>query len=811
MILNYFKIAYRHLMKRKVYSIINVMGLAVGMAAFYLIVEFISFEISYDSFHSNVDDLFRVTYLKHENGEITNTSVGTFFGVGPFLTDHFPEVKNSVHFYKWPANTGVVLRCDNKVFNERNYFFAEADFFLVFPSLLLQGDAATCLKNPNSIVLSRRMAQKMFGVSDALGKMVSTMDKINQSLIVTGVMQDIPENSHFDLDIVIPYERDWRPEQESYWKYPSNWTYITLAPGTNVHDLQNRLNSAVQKEQKDNPDFKGASLVFQSIKDIHFYSHLKREIKTNGSVTLVYALGAAAIIILILAWINYINLETSQLLARVREVGVRRIIGSSRLDLMLQFLIQYVCLSFLAILIAAGIVYQTTPYFHFITGARFISFDSGIPWIWSLASSIVIFGAMISGVYPVLLMIRFNPVQSLKGKIGNFSGVLIRKSLLSFQFVSSITLLAFLLVIDQQLKFMRTADKNIDLDQVITVYNTTNHTYVEDSLRKEKNDLFRNRLLQQSAITNLSTSSAIPGEPIGFTYVDLAKRSMSDPDRQIPYKVVYIDYNFIPLFGLKLKAGRNYSEESGDRLCLVISEKTVRELGFSSIEKALDKEIFFLEDEWEKWRIIGVVEDYRHESMKSPIYPTIFRLHRNKGQMVYYSIRLNAGANPTEAVAFAEKTWKEVWPEKAFDYFFMDQHYDQQYKSEIYFSRIFGLFAGVAIFLACLGVLGITLFETNARLKEISIRKVLGATVANLVTLLSRAHLRVVIISSVVSIPLIFFLANGWLAGYPVRIELSLWVFIIPLVVILLLVGLTSSFQTLKAANSNPVNHLRNE
>ncbi len=811
MIQNYFKIAYRQLMKSKVYSIINVLGLAVGMAAFFLIVEFISFETGYDRFHSNVDDLYRVTYLKRENGEIVNTSAGTFFGVGPFLTDHFPEVKSSVHFYKWPANTGVVLRTDDKVFNERNYFFAENDFFLVFPSLLIRGDAATCLKNPNSIVLSRSMAEKIFGVSDALGKTISTLDKISQSLIVTGIMQDVPENSHFDLDIVIPYEQDWKPEQESYWKYPSNWTYITLEPGTNASDLENRLNVALQKEQKDNTDFKGASLVLQSIRDIHFYSHLKREIKGNGDIILVYALGAAAIIILILAWINYVNLETSQLLVRAREVGVRRIVGSSRMDLMLQFLIQYVCLSSLAILIATGIVYQAMPYFHFLTGAPIVSIGTGMPWIWVVAFSILITGALISGVYPVLLLIKFNPVQSLKGKIGNFSGAFIRKSLLSFQFVSSITLLAFLLVIDRQLEFMRTANKNIELDRVITVYNTTNYTYVEDSLRKERNDLFRNRLLQQSAISSLSTSSAIPGESIGFTYVDLAKRAMSDPDKQIPYKVVYIDYNFIPLFGLKLKAGRNYSEERGDRLCLVVSEKTVRDLGFSSAEEALNKEIYFQEDEWEKWRIIGVVEDYRHESIKSPIYPTIFRLHRNKGQMVYYSMRLNAGANPTDAIAFAEKTWKEAWPEKSFDYFFMDQHYDKQYKSEIYFSRIFGLFASVAIFLACLGVLGITLFETNARLKEISIRKVLGATVANLVALLSRAHLRMVIISSIVSIPLTFFFANQWLAGYPLRIELSLWFFLVPLVVILLLVILTSSFQTIKAANSNPVNHLKNE
>jgi putative ABC transport system permease protein len=412
---------------------------------------------------------------------------------------------------------------------------------------------------------------------------------------------------------------------------------------------------------------------------------------------------------------------------------------------------------------------------------------------------------------PLLLLIKFNPVQSLKGKIGNSSGSFIRKSLLSFQFVSALTLTAIVIVAYQQLDFMRLSNKNIKLDHILTVYNPTNYSSAEDSLREEKNELFRNTLLQQASILHLSTSSAIPGEPIGFTYVDLAKRTLNDPDKQIPYKVMYIDYDFIPLFGLELKAGRNYSKASTDKSCLVVSESTVRELGFSTPEEALNKEIYFMEDAWDKWRIIGIVEDYRHESVKTPIHPTIFRLHRNKGQMVYYSMKLNSGSNIQDAVASAETAWKQIWPEKPFNYFFMDQYYDQQFKSEIHFSRIFGTFSSIVVFLACLGIFGLTLFEATSRVKEICIRKVLGSSVANLIGLLSKEYFRLAVISFALAAPLIYYFTNEWLSGFALRITIPAIAFILPLTILLFIVLSISVFQTSKTAKTNPVDHLRSE
>jgi putative ABC transport system permease protein len=361
---------------------------------------------------------------------------------------------------------------------------------------------------------------------------------------------------------------------------------------------------------------------------------------------------------------------------------------------------------------------------------------------------------------------------------------------------------------------MRAVKGNVTLNQILTVYNPTNYSTYEDSLRMERNAVFRDKLLQNRSILNLTTSSAIPGEPVGFTYVDLAKRSLNDPDKQIPYKVIYIDYDFIPLYGLTLIAGRNYSVDRGEDehwRALVVTESTVRELGFASAQEAIEKEIYFMEADWEKWKIIGVVKDYRHESIKSPIYPTIFRLHQNRGQMVYYSMILNPTSAPEEVVSAAEKAWKETWAEKPFQYFFLDEYYDRQFKSEVQFARIFTLFSGIAIFIACLGILGMTLFEANARVKEISIRKVLGATVSNLLALLSRDHIRVICISVLISVPLIWLIATEWLSTYPSRIEIAGEIFLIPTLVIVVMVAVTSFFQTWKATNTNPVNHLRNE
>jgi putative ABC transport system permease protein len=815
MLRNYFTTAFRHLAKSKVYTLISVLGLAVGMSSCFLMVQYVNFEMSFDRFHSESERIYRVAYVQYENGELKKSSAGTFFGIGPMLRDNFPEVEHVVRFYNWPANTGATLLVDGKVFNERKYMFSEPGFFQVFSSLLIRGNPETCLTNPNSIVISRRLALKMYGTEDVLGKVMTRLDLKDWPLTVTGLMQDVPENSHLDLDVIIPFDEDWKPQKENMWKYPSNWTYLIVKEGTNGEALEAKLNKLVQKEHHDNPDVMGASMVLQPLVDIHFHSDLKDEIKPNGNKNVIYGVGAAALIILLIAWINYINLETSKFLTRMREVGVRRIVGSTRWQLVAQFFVQYLGVSVLAFLLAGLIVYLLLPYYPLITGVPIVAFSMGAPIPWMAAGIFFIVGAILTGIYPALFVVKFNPVLSLKGKVGNIHVAGLKKTLLTFQFVTSIVLLAFLFIVYQQLAFMRSAERNLEVDKVLTVYNTTSYTIFEDSLRKEKSLNFRTKLLAYENFKSVTASSVVPGEPVGFTYHNLTKRSLTDPDDGVAYKVIFVDYYFVPVFGLNLKAGRNYDPESGEdnnHNSIVLNESAIHSLGFKSADEALNQEIYFMVTwDWKKYKIIGIVEDYRHESVKTPLHPTIFFLHKYVGQMTYYSMLMDRQSNVEESLARAEQTWKSIWPEKPFDYFFMDQHYDAQYKSEIYFGRIFGVFAGVAIFLACLGVSGVTLFEVNARLKEISIRKVLGATLGSLVALLTRPNLRLVALSMLLAIPIIYYLSAEWLSTYPIKMKFSISSLLIPLVTMLTLVGVVAGLQTLKAALGNPIENLKHE
>ena len=756
-----------------------------------------------------------MAYEKTKNGEVVKSAAATFFGVGNSLRDNFDEVEEVVRFYKWPANTGAVLMVDGKAFNERNYFFSDSSFFKVFASLLVQGDAESCLNNPNSIVLSQRLAKKIFGADDPMGKLVKRLDLEDSWLTVTGIMRDLPTNSHFDLDLVIPYDKDWLPDEKGTWNFPNNWTYILLKENTDATQLENRLNATMQREQRDNPEFQGAKTILQPLRQIHFSSFQEWEIKENASKQTIIGIGIAAFIILLIAWINYINLEISRFLTRVREVGVRRIIGSSRGQLVLQFFIQYICLVSVALFLSVFLVWWVRPYYNDLTGADFVCLSAVLEWPMAIAGCIFLVGSIIIGIYPAFFLARLNPINCIKGRVAVGGVSALKKGLLTFQLGCSVVLLSFLFIVWQQADFMRQSNKNMELEKVLTVYNSTSYSIHEDSLKKENSLAFRNKLLQHPCFQNVSASSIVPGEPIGFTYHNVTKRSLTDPDDNVPYKVVFVDYYFIPVYKLRLKAGRNYSVENGEDNnlnSLVLNESAIKALGFASAQEAVGQEVnFMVTFDWKKYKIIGVVEDYKHESLKVPVHPTIFFLHRYVGQMTYYSILMNKEVDMKASLAIAQKTWKEVWPEKSFDYFFADQHYDQQYRSEIYLTRLFIVFGSVAIFLACLGVLGMTLFEANSRLREVSIRKVLGATMAGLIALLSKDLFKVMLVAFCLATPVVYVIATRWLSEYPLRIDLSVYFFTVPAGMVLLLVATTSFVNMWKAAGANPIDHLKNE
>ncbi len=826
MISNYFKIAYRHLTNSKVFSLINILGLAVGISAFFLIVQYVSFETSYDRFHANGDNIYRVGLERYQNGVLQTATAGNFAGLRKLIRENFPDVDAVTGFYKTPANTGVFFQYEGKIFNELGgELNADSSFFKVFPSLLIKGDPATALHDPHSMVLSESMAKKIFGDTEPLGQRIQRPNDGDQEsdCVVTGIIRDLPQNSHFHANFIVPLEYIW--EFQTEWKQDFLLTYVSFEKGSDPELFNDRLNQLYRKLEIKYPEVKETKSFLQPLISIHLSSNMRDELEVNGNKNLVYLASLIGLIILVIAWINYVNLETARFATRAREVSVRRIIGSAKSDLALQFFIEYFCILVVAIALAALLMTFMVPRFSYLTGIPIHSIQWSQPSIWLIAILVLVAGSVLVGIYPALFLLRLNPVTTLKGKFGNTNrGRTVRKSLIIVQFSSSLILIACVMVMSSQLDFMQTMDKKFDVNNVVTLRNPTAYSNEEVIEKHNAYQTLENKLMENASVQMVSSSSAIPGTEIGFTYVNLLKRNVNDPYDPIPFKTLFIDYNYIPFYGLKLLAGRNFDPprpiqnwinpwEDENWLTLILNESAIRALGFKSPEAAVDQIVEFenFADHFQKHRIIGIVEDYHHEAVKKEIFPMIFSPNYGSFQQVYYSIRLNTGSSPEQAVADIKKSWVAAFPDKSFEYSFLDDYYDQQFKSELYTKRIFSVFAGIAIFIGCLGILGMTLFEASARQKEISIRKVLGASVASLIALLSGDNVRLVLFSTVIATPLIYFIAQEWLSGYPMRIDISPMFFLVPLAIILFVTAFTSLFQTIRAANTNPVDHLKNE
>ena len=827
MLTNNLKIAFRHLRRSKIFTLINILGLSVGISAFVFITQYISFELSFDKFHTNKDAIYRIGLKRYTNGELVETSAKTFPGVRTLLKDNFPEVADVSGFYKIPANTGFLFRYNGIVYNESKggWFSADSSFFSVFPTLLLHGDAKTVLQEPNSVILSESLAKKIFGDKDPIGQ---TLDRIDDhaeggNYTIRGVMKDVPANAHFHASI-IEHILDTRPESDvDLWGEGRLSTYVTFSKEVQPHEIETKLNALLKTLEHENVLVKDTRVYLQPITDIHLSSNCKDELEANGSKTLLYLLGSIGLITLVIAWINYINLETSRFVLRIREFGIRRIIGSRKGNLIFQFLAEYLLLTAGAILISALIVTLASPYYSSLLGVPLPDIKTWNVPVWGIALALFVFGSIVVGIYPAMFLLKFNPILAIKGKVGeNRSGSKIRQVLVVTQFTTSLVLIAFVLTVSQQLDFMKILNKGVELKTVIAIRNPTAYSNQELTEKYGEFETMRDKLLQYPAIRSAASSSAIPGTEIGFTYVNQIKRNAGDPYDATMYKTMFVSSDFIPTYNIELLAGETFSVpanfngaapwDADNWGSVILNEQAIRQLGLGSPAEALNQKVYFQPfGDSLQCTIIGVIKDYHHEAVKKEVFPTILFHNYGTYQQVYYSIGLNAGSNPQEALTQIEKIWKGHFPDRPFEYFFLDEYYDRQFKSETQFQKVFTLFAGVAIAIACLGVLGMTLFEMNTRLKEICIRKVLGATVFGLVVLLSRTNLKLILISCCLAAPLIYYLTNEWLSRYPAKIELTPWLIFIPLIIVVFMVIIVSGFQTMKAAGSNPVDHLKNE
>lgn len=802
MLRNYLNIALRSLRAQKGYALINLTGLAVGMACCILLLLYVQHELSYDRFHANSDSIYRIQMDRYSGDEKVFSSAVTFPMVGPTLAQDFPEVTTTARLLP----TGSVLQYADQAFRQRDMFYADSTFLTLFSFPFVVGDPVSALTQPNTIVLSEANAIRFFGsAADAMGRTMQLNGQ--QSLTVSGVYADLPANSHITFDALVSFVTlEARSEgARTSWGWYDFYTYIQLRPDTDPAAFETKLPAFIDR-------YKGEALanlnrrevlLLQPLTDIHLYSNLSWEANVNGNGQTVYFLLIIAGFILVIAWVNFINLSTARSLDRAREVGVRKTLGAARIQLVRQFMLESFLINLLAALASLALVYLTLPYFVELIGVELsLSVLGGSVILVGLVALFVV-GTVLAGLYPAFFLSSFRPVQVLKGGGASLSkGLGFRRGMVVFQFAASIVLIAGTFIVSQQIAFMQAQDLGIDMDQKLVLRGPA--VLADRDAYPEQFDVFRQVALQQTAVSSFSAVSSVPGNE-NFWIGGFRTEQMAETEAQDIY-LVGIDYAFVDAFGVKLLAGRAFDEAFGtDNESIILNATAARLLGFDTSEAALEGRIVWGDG---TRPIIGVVEDYHVASLKESVDPMMFLLRPNTRS--YYTMQVNTADLPA-TLATLEAEWNRVFPGNPFEYFFLDSFFDQQYRSDRLFGRVFGLFAMLAIAIACLGLFGLAAFSVQRRTKEIGIRKVLGASIPNLLRLLSKEYAMLVLLASVVAWPIAYILMQQWLQGFALHIDVNLTVLLLAGGIALAIALLTVSYNALKAALSDPIQALRYE
>ena len=807
MIRNYLKIAWRNILRQKGYSGINIVGLAIGIAACLLILQYVSFELSYENFHVNKDRIYRVRQDRYDNGKLSTQWVSGAYAVGNSFKDAIPEIEDYV---KVLSRDPVTTAVNNQPLEIKKVFFASTSFFSIFTYPLVSGDKTTALKEPFTAALSETSARKIFGNTDVIGKTLELNGRTNYK--ITAVYKDAPVNTQLKPDVLLSYATFVKRNTDSTGNGPENaWTwdgcltYLLLRKGVDPAVVEKKFLPVVERFTAEEMKRFNSAVIYsrQPLTDRHLYSHYMTEPEINGDGKTVYLLLGIAFFIAIIAWVNYINLATARAINRAKEVGIRKTVGSQRKQLILQFLSESALLNALALILAIVIVIIAIPGFNQLSGQQlsFSLFSETNFWLSLIGLFLV--GVFLSGLYPAFVLSGFQPIDVLKGKMSAKSkGSLLRKGLVVFQFTASLFLLIGTLAVYQQIQYMRKQSLGINIDQTLVVRQPrvlTDSTYVQNMTALKES------LNQQSGIKGVTISTSIPGEEVGWNAGGI-KLVGKDESAQKQYRVIGMDHDYMNQYGIKLIAGRYFSRDFGtDDSAVIFNKKGFEQLGLDKPEDAVGKRIDF----WgRRYTIVGVAENFHQQSLREAFEPLIFRLIPNiRGFM---SIKTPA-SNASQTIALVKTNWDKFFPGNTFEYFFLDDHFDQQYKADQRFGQVFGLFTVLAILVACLGLFGLASFTTIQRTKEIGIRKVLGASVFRILKLLYQEFAVLLLIAFVIAIPLAWLTITNWLQGYSFRINIHWSFFLIPFVAIMMVALLTVSFQSIKAAIANPVKSLRTE
>jgi putative ABC transport system permease protein len=794
MIKNYFKVAIRNLLHNRVFSFINILGLAVGMTACFLIFQYVRFESGYDSFHSKADRIYRVVGDVKTPTETISTGL-TITPLAPNLKKDFPEVEDAVRLWR----DGILVHKGDVKFQEKRTVFADSSFFNIFDFPLLTGDKHTALTEPMSIVLSETAAKKYFGNANPLGQQIQiTGAALNAT--ITGIMKDIPQNSQIQADMLISMS-SWkpvygRPLQDSEWTNHNYYTYILLQPHTDAQAFEKKLPDFMKRHHGADADKlqMWETLSLEPLRDVYLKS--TRDGFVQGNIHNVYIFSIVALFILIIACINFINLTTARSTVRAKEVGVRKVIGAARSQLAGQFIGESVIICWMAFILTLILGSVTLPLFNQLAG-KMISpgiFNRGADILGLFLLSTLI--GITAGIYPSLVLSAFRPVSVLKGRFATSTqGLLLRKGLVVFQFTISIILIVGTIIVNSQLQYMRNKDLGFSKDQEMVIF--TNY---------DKNkDTFKQSLSSIPGVLSTTYSSNVPGGGYVSSYSEVENKT--GEMQKCTLDNYFVDFDFIRQFDLKIIAGRaflkGYSTDSTQ--AMIINESAVAMLGYTSPQQALGRKF---DQNGRQGTIIGVVKNFNYMSLRDNIRP--FNLRIEPYGFGTISIKV-ATANLPATIKAIESSWNHTIPNRPFEYTFLNEDFNHQYDTDARFGNLFLNFSILAIIISCLGVLGLASYSTFQRTKEIGVRKVLGASVSNIVRLLSIDFIRLVLLAFLIASPIGWYVMHNWLHGFAYSIPITWRVFALAGGLSLLIVFLTISYQAIRAAVANPVKSLRTE
>jgi putative ABC transport system permease protein len=804
---SYFKIAFRNLWRNKAFSAINILGLAIGIATCLIIMLFVNNELSYDRFNKKADRMVRVFFQGMMAGQKMNES-NVMPPVAHTLKTDFPEVEEATRIRDFGTPRLVY---GDKSFREDKFAFVDSNFFQVFTLPLIEGDVKTALLEPNSILITKDVAQKYFGNTDPIGKVIRFKDGKNAACKVTGVIEKVPVNSHFHFDIFASMS-GLGESKEATWMSSNFFTYLVLQKGYDYTLLEAKLPGVVEKYMGPQllqamgitlSEFrkKGNNISFhlQKLTDIHLHSDFPGDLSPTGDIRYVYIFGAIALFMLLIACINFMNLSTAGASKRSREVGIRKVLGSLKLELVRQFLLESILITALALLLSIVFIYLALPVFNDIAGQNLDISFADHPLLAPGLLLFILLTGIIAGSYPAFYLSSFKPAAVLKGKFVSGKGNIgLRSGLVVFQFFISIVLIVSTTVVYQQLSFIQNKKLGYDKDQVMIINNTW--------MLNKYQEAFRRELVNDSRVASVSSSGYLPAGPSNNNNFFVYPGDQSD---QIVKTIRYdVDENYIPTLGIQMLSGRNFSKEfATENAAVILNEAAASAFGWG--EKSVGHFVSSNTNSGEKvtYHIVGIIKDFHFRSLHERISPLVMRYSPDPGTLI---VKLKT-RNIAGLTAILRKRWSEYGAEEPMSYSFLDERYNNTYQSEQKIGLILGFFAGLTIFVACLGLFGLARFTAEQRTKEIGIRKVLGATVTDVTALLSKDFLKLVVIAFVIASPIAWYMMNKWLQDFAYKIDISWWIFALAAFLSVLITLVTVSFQSITAALANPVDSLRSE